>query len=444
VAHTFPSWVSTLTGTEPRRHGVRSMFPPRREVASVGPTLFTELRDRGWRTFVSAHFAGDVFTRFDGGFEVLNAPELTVDTLATSTTLGAHSSALPMLRLPLGRRLLPEWRNVPQLDEPKWLADAALAELRRSPERAAAGVVFFGTSHFPYVAPYPYYRRGSAGYRRSFLYDVPPSRGEAVTPADVEQARARYDGALAAVDGAIERLFRRLAAEGRLARTLVVITGDHGEELHEERDLAGHGDALAPRAQQVPLLLVGPGVPRGRVSASQVRLMDLPATVLRLVEPGRDASFGDGTSLFAAPSPRPICVETALWFWPDLPKALRGERLEYEPVSQLLEVEAGSRALVLRADRATAVEDAKDRGVVLGHRLYHQRTGPRGIRAETVEIEGIAPEWGDVDLPSLFRERCVEGDPDLALVLGGVVHNPSGSARSSRSPQECATCGVGR
>jgi hypothetical protein len=48
VARTFPSWVSLLTGREPRHTGVR-MFPdPRRP--GPGPTFVTELRDRS--TFV--------------------------------------------------------------------------------------------------------------------------------------------------------------------------------------------------------------------------------------------------------------------------------------------------------------------------------------------------------------------------------------------------------
>jgi arylsulfatase A-like enzyme len=446
VAHTFPSWASTLTGTEPREHGVRSMFPDRLAVQGVGPTLFGTLRDEGYCTFVTSHFAGDVFTRFDAGFEEVDAPSLTVDTLATSTTLAAHTSMLPLLRWRPARWLFPEWRNVPQLDDPEWLADATLARLRArgGRQRPVAGLVFFGTAHFPYVAPYPHYLRGSGDYDGPFLYDVPPSGQRTPAREDVTQATARYDGALRAVDAAVERLYRSLEREGRLARTLIVVTGDHGEELYEQQGRAGHGDALALASQSVPVLLLGPGVPRRAASSDQVRLHDLPATVLRLVDPSRDARFGSGISLLEAAVERPVCVETAVWFWPDSPASLRGERLVYEPVSQLLEVEPGSRALVLRSDRVTATEDAKDRGIVLGNRLWHQRSSPRGIRTEELRMAGVNPAHDDVDLAQLFRQRCVDSDPELAFLLGAVVHRPARERQTSLSSKGCETCGVGR
>ena len=305
VAHTLPSWASTLTGREPREHGVRTMFPDRRVLERLGPTLFGELRDGGHRTFVVAHFAGDVFTRVDGGFEAIDAPELTVDTLATATALTAHGPALPLLRWAVGRRLLPEWRNAPQIDDPEWLVDAALAQLRAARDRPAAGLVFFGTAHFPYVAPYPFFLEGAGEYRGRFLYDAPPSYGDELSEADARQVRARYDGALRAVDRAIERLYRALEREGRLARTLIVVTGDHGEGLYERPGVAGHGDTLDPVAQSVPVLILGPGVPRDRVSSDQVRLYDLPATLLHLVHPERPASFGSGASLLSDASRRP-------------------------------------------------------------------------------------------------------------------------------------------
>lgn len=439
-AHTFPSWVSTLTGTEPRHHGVRSMFPRQEALGGIGPTLFSALRDRGYRTFVSSEFAGDVFSHFDGGFESVDTPTLTVDTLARSTALARHTALLPLLRLSAGRRLIPEWRNMPHLADPEWLVDTALDHIGRADDRPFAGLVFFGAAHFPYVGPYPYYRRGSSTYRGRFLYDVPPTTNEPLSAEDVTQARARYDGALSSID----RAFERLMADPRLVNTLVVITGDHGEELYEQEGLGGHGDVLAEHAQQVPILLLGPGVPRGVLSSSQVRSYDLPATVLSLVDPGHPQTFGDGASLFADVGPRPVCVETAVWFWPDLPATLRGNRLEYEPISRLLEVEPLSRAFVLRADRIGATEDAKDRGVILGNRLWHQRATPRGLYSELLRLSGPAPGYEDVDLPSLFQKRCIAGDPELAQVLDAVVYVPRAERTAKTGKSECVSCGLGR
>ncbi len=99
VARTYPSWVSLLTGTEPRVNGVRHMFPTLEVRRDVGATLFTRLRDQGYFTFAVSDFAGDVFPGFEGGFETLDTPRLSVDTLAQSTAL--HRSHLePRLSSP--------------------------------------------------------------------------------------------------------------------------------------------------------------------------------------------------------------------------------------------------------------------------------------------------------------------------------------------------------
>ena len=434
VARTFPSWVSTLTGTEPRRNGVRTMFPTAEARRDVGPTFLTELRDAGWRTFVVSDFAGDVFPRFAGGFEEVDAPSLTVDSLAAATLLSAHGFSLPALRLGFLRDRLSEWRNLASLSDPDWLVARARARIARGDGRPFAGVVFFSTPHFPYVAPHPDYLRGADGYAGTYLYHAPPLPGVDPSPEDVGQVRARYDGALHAVDRAAEGLLGWMDREGLLGRTVVVVTGDHGEELYEEAGIAGHGDVLgAGHSQHVPVLLFGPGVPAGRVSSAQVRLYDLAPTVLELLRPGlpRPVRFGDGMSLFAGDGFRPVCVETGLWFWPDLPRGLRGERLRYPGIAELLELDEASREMVLRPAREARVESAKRRGIVLGNRLHWEGFSLRGHVSREVALPGVLPAHGDVALRPLFDERCVAGDPRLARFYDGVVWRDEGPGRAA-------------
>lgn len=427
VARTVPSWISVLTGLEPRRTDVRTMFPRREPLDAIAPTFFAELRDRGYATFVTSDFAGDMFPRFDGGFETIDTPYFTVDALAASTVLQNHGFSLPLLRLRVFRRLLPEWRNLASLSDPDWLADEALRLIAAAGERPFAGLVFFSNSHFPFVAPYPDYRRGAGSYRGRYLYHAPPTFDTEPDTQDTAQIRARYDGALHSVDRAIARLDAALAAAGRADRTLVVVMGDHGEDLFEEPGLFGHGDVLGMRHSQVtPVLLVGPGVPRGR-SGAQVRLHDLAATVLGLLEGGaaHERTFGDGVSLLASVS-RPLCVETGLWFWPDRPPALRGQRLQYPPISELLEILPGTRELGVQLGQIPLVESAKDRGVLLGRRYWHERLTPAGRVAELVTLPGIEPRDEQVDLRALFESRCVEGDPRLRRFYDAVVYPPEG------------------
>jgi hypothetical protein len=424
IARTYPAWVSTLTGTEPRAHGVRHMFPTLESRRDVGPTFMTELRDRGYFTFAVSDFAGDIFPGFEGGFEVLDTPHLNVDTLAQSTALNGHTWSLPLLRLGFVRRLFPFWRNVPSLADPEWVVDSVLDQLRQTPGRPFAGLVFFSAAHFPYVAPYPDYLRGAGDYRGRYLYHVPPVQpAEAPGREDIEQIRARYDGALVAIDRATERLVTRLESMGLASSTVLVITGDHGEELYEEEGIAGHGDTVRYlRSQAVPIYIEGPGVTAGVRSDAQVRHYDLAATVLSLLGgPGAPREFGHGTTLFDDSIPRPICVESEIWYWPGRPLGLAGKRLDYPGISELLELEPSTREMVLRKDMEVLVESAKERALLLGNLLYREQLTPSGLEKETVAVEGPEPSWRDVDLKALFEERCVSADPNLRRLYGALV-----------------------
>jgi arylsulfatase A-like enzyme len=83
-----------------------------------------------------------------------------------------------------------------------------------------------------------------------------PSRGQ------LGHWLARYDDATRTVDHAIERLLRGLEDQGRLERTLVVVTSDHGEEFGEHGGY-GHGHAFYGAVTRVPLVVAGPGIAPG-------------------------------------------------------------------------------------------------------------------------------------------------------------------------------------
>jgi hypothetical protein len=423
VARTFPSWVSLLTGKEPRHTGVRTMFPDLESRRDLGPTFVSELRDAGYRSFVVSDFAGDMFPRIRAGFDDVDAPNLTAASLTRSTVLAAHGWTLPFLSLSPLREALGEWRNLASLSDPEWLVDRTLGHLRRARGRPFVGVVFFGTPHFPYVAPHPDYLWRAGDYQGPYLYHAPPVLGEREpAPEDVTQVRARYDGAVRSTDRAIARLLDALRRDGSLDRVVLAVTADHGEELYEEAGIAGHGDTIgAERSQVVPILLRGPGIEQGRVRDDQVRLHDLGATLLGLVERSRSRSFGDGLDLLVEVALRPACLETGIWFFPRLPLGLRGQRIEYPGIAELLEVVPTTGEFVLRRDRVAGVESAKARGLVLGARVWTEQLTPLGRQAGVRQLSGIPPAGEAVDIGALFEERCVAGDRSLARFLGGVV-----------------------
>lgn len=84
---------------------------------------------------------------------------------------------------------------------------------------------------------------------------------------------------LIAVDEGVERLVDSLRATGELGRTVVVFTSDNGYLAGEHRLAHGKANIYEP-AVRVPLMIRGPGVPRGVLRSQLVGNVDLAPTIL--------------------------------------------------------------------------------------------------------------------------------------------------------------------
>jgi arylsulfatase A-like enzyme len=103
---------------------------------------------------------------------------------------------------------------------------------------------------------------------------------ERLTLAEIRQ---RYAQEVAFVDHEIGALITRLEESGRLDRTLLVFTSDHGEGLGDH-DHVGHISQLYDTLIRVPLILVYPGrIPPGGVIDDTVSLVDVAPTVAELL-----------------------------------------------------------------------------------------------------------------------------------------------------------------
>lgn len=120
-----------------------------------------------------------------------------------------------------------------------------------------------------------------------------------------------YDAAAAYVDAEVGRLLAGLPPG-----TIVAVAADHGESLGEHGEPT-HGALLFEPTLRVPLLLAGPGVPKGARRETPCSLVDVAPTLLRLLrfapESVRDT---DGTDLLAerVPARRFLLAETWLPF----------------------------------------------------------------------------------------------------------------------------------
>lgn len=136
-------------------------------------------------------------------------------------------------------------------------------------------------------------------------------------PELIERVRNRYMNALYRADQLAARLLDELASQGELDDTLVIVTGDHGEEF-AEHGYWGHTGNFTAEQVAVPLLLRGPGVAPG-VEHRPTAHVDVPATLLELLgaDPTLRQAWCTGASLLAPSSKRARIVagweEIGIW-----------------------------------------------------------------------------------------------------------------------------------
>jgi arylsulfatase A-like enzyme len=103
---------------------------------------------------------------------------------------------------------------------------------------------------------------------------------ETLLPLDVQGLTALYDGEVNRVDRLVGGLVALLETYGLTDRTLVVLTGTHGQEFMEHGGYT-YGHTLYDEVLRVPLIVAGPGISApGQVVKTPVGLLDLAPTLL--------------------------------------------------------------------------------------------------------------------------------------------------------------------
>jgi arylsulfatase A-like enzyme/Tfp pilus assembly protein PilF len=241
---TLPSHVNIFTGQYPFHHGVRENSGFR--VPAEVDTLATVLKARGYRTgaFVSA-FPLDVRFGLARGFDVYD----------DRYGKGAERRAFrePERAGPATVAAAVEWIGRQQAP---WFAWVHVYE-----------------PHFPYAPPEPFASR----YRNE-----------------------PYLGEVSAADAALLPLLSPILNEGAAGRTMVIVTGDHGEALGDHGE-STHGIFAYDATLRIPLIVYQPRLFGARVVDEAVRHVDIFPTVLDAV--GIDPPKGiDGRSLLAMAS----------------------------------------------------------------------------------------------------------------------------------------------
>ncbi len=160
---------------------------------------------------------------------------------------------------------------------------------------------FFESPHARYYFP------PESVIRRPYLEDF--NYATADVKRDIELIRNRYINSVHHLDSQLAEVIEALRAKGLLDRTLIMITGDHGEEFMETGRW-GHNSAFTESQVRVPLVLHVPGR-EPAVFDHNTSHVDLVPTVLPMLGVANPvADYGTGESLFSA---KPRLLTFADW-----------------------------------------------------------------------------------------------------------------------------------
>ncbi len=168
---------------------------------------------------------------------------------------------------------------------------------KRDPHRPFFAFMFFESTHAPYNFP------ETAVIRDDYIEEVNYLDLNKLV-GDIEKLHNRYINAAHHVDAEVGRILNILEQDNLLEDTIVLFTGDHGEEFMETGHW-GHGhDEVFPETQiRVPLVLWLPGK-EAQVIDYPTSHNQIPATLmpyLGVVSPPLDYSSEEG--LFTSPRP---------------------------------------------------------------------------------------------------------------------------------------------
>lgn len=148
------------------------------------------------------------------------------------------------------------------------------------------------------------------------------------TEAEVRDHLAEYYGMMTHLDEQIGRILAALERTGKAENTFIVYAGDHGLAIGSHGLLGKQN--IYEHSMKTPLIVKGPGVPRGGTSNALTYLLDLFPTLLGLAKQSAPIGEIDGRDLApvwkgAAPRVR----ETLFLSYGDSMRSVRDERYKF-------------------------------------------------------------------------------------------------------------------
>ena len=172
---------------------------------------------------------------------------------------------------------------------------------KRDPSRPFMSFFFFESTHARYIFP------DSAIIAKPFLEDVNygDMSKQSLAP-KIGQLLNRYTNSAHWIDAQMGRIYSYLEQNNLLDNTIVIVTGDHGEEFLE-KGFWGHNSSFVEEQTHTPMVVWMPGMAHADINRMTSH-MDIGTTLLQqLGAPAETKSYSLGRNLFDE-SPRPYIV----------------------------------------------------------------------------------------------------------------------------------------
>lgn len=263
---TAPSFGTLFTSLYPSRHGVTLFWKPGMPLLSKDvPTLAENFKSYGYRTaaFVDnslggKQLVGEGFDEFVDGSAY--APDIT------------ERAQKPQIGAPFTTTKVLTWLDGQHTEKPFFL------------------YVHFLEPHSPYNPPaqddlfksdaYPYLSNDGYDLVRGGLFRLAQNGDKKA----VERLYQLYDGKLHYVDRYVGQILDRLKLLGLDENTYILLTSDHGELMYSHPDdfLTFDHRSLYDTVLHIPLIVAGPGIPKGKNNSALASNLDTAPTLLAL------------------------------------------------------------------------------------------------------------------------------------------------------------------
>ena len=174
---------------------------------------------------------------------------------------------------------------------------------KRDPARPFMSFFFFESTHARYFFP------DSAVIARPYLENVDYSKmSRASLAPQIDQLLNRYTNASHWLDMQLGRIYDGLERQGLMDNTIIIVTGDHGEEFLEN-GFWGHNSSFVEQQIRTPMVMWMPGMPHADIDRVTSHL-DVGTTLLQTLGAPKDATtYSLGRSLFDTTT-RPYVVSS--------------------------------------------------------------------------------------------------------------------------------------